>query len=78
MIEVHRHKFEMFVRLSKNIYIGEKKIVEDPRKTRQEIVFIYLFLRFRAKGSRKARERCSKDISTRAMSCLKWAAFSHA
>ena len=77
MIEVHRHKFEMSVYLSKNIYIGER-IMEDPRKTRQEIVLTYLFLRFRAKGSRKARERCSKDISTRAMSCLKWAAFSHA
>ena len=36
------------------------------------------FLRFRAKGSRKARERCAKDVSTRAMSCPKWAAFSHA
>ena len=36
------------------------------------------FLRFRAKGSRKARERCVKDVSTRAMSCPKWAAFSHA
>ena len=36
------------------------------------------FLRFRAKGSRNARERCAKDVSTRAMSCPKWAAFSHA
>ena len=36
------------------------------------------FLRFGAKGSRKARERCAKDVSTRAMSCPKWAAFSHA
>ena len=40
---------------------------------------IYSFLlRFRAKGSRKARERCAKDVSPRAMSCPKWAAFSHA
>ena len=36
------------------------------------------FLRFGAKGSRKARKRFAKDISTRAMPCPKWAAFSHA
>ena len=32
------------------------------------------FLRFRAKGSRKARQTCAKDVSTRAMPCPKWAA----
>ena len=36
---------------------------------RDAYVFFHFFLRFRAKGSRKARERCAKDVSTRAMSC---------
>ena len=35
-----------------------------------EMLMTFSFcLRFRAKGSRKAHERCAKDVSTRAMSC---------
>ncbi len=37
------------------------------------IIFFINYLRFIAKGSRKARERCAKDVSTRAMSCPKFA-----
>ena len=60
------------------MYTLAKGFAEDPRKTRIWDSIYSIFSRFRAKGSRKARERCAKDVSTRAMSCPKWAAFSHA
>ena len=76
MIEAHRHRFEMFAR---KVPFEKRTRWRKAcgRSAKDQIGDIYLlnfFLRFRAKGSR----RCAKDVSTRAMSCPKRAAFSHA
>ena len=83
IIEVHRHRFEMSARkVPFEKCTRWRKVCG--RSAKDQIgdsiyfFFFFFFLRFRAKGSRKARERCAKDVSTRAMSCPKWAAFSHA
>ena len=46
---------------------------DDHARMRDAHHFFINYLRFIAKGSRKARERCAKDVSTRAMSCPKFA-----
>ena len=80
IIEVHRHRFEMSARKVpfEKCTRWRKVCGRSANDQIGAIVSTHFFLRFRAKGSRKARERCAKDVSTRAMSCPKWAAFSHA
>ena len=79
IIEVHRHRFEMFARkVPFEKCTRWRKVCGRSAKDQIGDSIFSFFSRFRAKGSRKARERCAKDVSTRAMSCPKWAAFSHA
>ena len=79
IIEVHRHRFEMSARKVPFKKCARwRKVCGRSAKDQIGDSIYSFFLRFRAKGSRKARERCAKDVSTRAMSCPKWAAFSHA
>ena len=79
IIEVHRHRFEMSARkvLFEKCTRWRKVCGRSAKDQIGDSIYSFC-LRFRAKGSRKARERCAKDVSTRAMSCPKWAAFSHA
>ena len=79
MIEVHKHRLEMFARkVPFEKCTRWRKVCGRSAKDQIGDSIYSIFSRFRAKGSRKARERCAKDVSTRAMSCPKWAAFSHA
>ena len=79
IIEVHRHRFEMSARkVPFEKCTRWRKVCGRSAKDQIGDSIYSFFLRFRAKGSRKARERCAKDVSTGAMSCPKWAAFSHA
>ena len=82
IFEVHRHSFDRNARKVpfEKSADWRKVCVRFAKDQIGDIVFTCIYsilLRFRAKGSRKARERCAKDVSTRAMSCPKWAAFSH-
>ena len=79
IIEVHRHRFEMSARkVPFEKCTRWRKVCGRSAKDQIGDSIYSFFFRFRAKGSRKARERCAKDVSSRAMSCPKWAAFSHA
>ena len=79
IIEVHRHRFEMSARkVPFEKCTRWRKVCGRSAKDQIGDSIYSFFFRFRAKGLRKARERCAKDVSTRAMSCPKWAAFSHA
>ena len=79
VIEVHRHRFEMSARkVPFEKCTRCRKVCGRSAKDQIGDSIYSFFLRFRAKGSRKARERCAKDVSTRAMSFPKWAVFSHA
>ena len=72
IIEVHRHRFEMSARkVPFEKCTRWRKVCGRSAKDQIGDSIYSFFLQFRAKGSRKARERCAKDVSTRAMSCPK-------
>ena len=59
--------------LSRKVHVGERFCGRFAKDQIGDSTYSF-FLRFRAKGSRKARQTCAKDVSTRAMPCPKWAA----
>ena len=75
MIEVHRHRFETSARkVPFEKSTRWRKVCGRFAKDQIGDSTYSFFLRFRAKGSRKARQTCAKDVSTRAMPCPKWVA----
>ena len=76
IIEVHRHRFEMSARKVPFEKCTRWRKVCGRSAKDQIGDSIYSF--FLYDFERKVRERRAKDVSTGAMSCPKWAAFSHA
>ena len=76
MMEVHRHRFQMSARKVpfEKCTRWRKVCGRFAKDQIGDSIYTHLFYDF----ERKVRERCAKDVSTRAMSCPKWAAFSHA